>query len=290
MVAHEPSEPVLVEPIAAGDLDLVGRFLHDHLDARLSSQDWTKAITPPWAAVGNDHGFLLRQGTAVVGVYLAFHSEREIGGRRRSVCNLGAWCVLESHRAHAPRLLRAQLARRGVVLTDLSPSGNVLVLNRRLGFTDLDTTTALAPCLPLPTPGVRVVTRPDRVEQLLPARDLELYRDHRTAAAVHHVVLVVRGEPCYVMVRKVRRRGLPVFAVVLHTGAPGLLRRGYLALERHLLLRHGVLALLVELRTVGHAPPLSGRLRTPRPKMFRGEGVAPEDIDDLYSELTCVPW
>ena len=41
---------------------------------------------------------------------------------------------------------------------------------------------------------------------------------------------------------------------------------------------------------IGQAPRLSRRLATPRPKMFRGAGVAPGDIDDLYSELTNVPW
>jgi hypothetical protein len=267
----------------------VGRFLHQHLDPRVSAQTWARAAVPPWRAPVDDHGFLLEEDGRVVGVYLALHSERVVGGHRRHVCNLAAWCVLESHRAHGARLLRAQLARRDVVFTDLSPSGSVPALNRRLGFTDLDTTTVIVPCLPIPTPGVRVETRPERIEALLKGRDRDLYRDHRDAAAARHVVLVAGDARCYVMYRKVRRKGRSGFAAVLHVGDPELLRRSGGALSRHLL-RHGVVLLLAELRVVGQAPRLSRRLPASRPKMFRGAGVAPGDVDDLYSELTNVPW
>jgi hypothetical protein len=284
-----PAPRTVVAPITDSDLDRVGRFLHEQLDQRVSAETWARAAVPSWRAPADDHGYLLVEGDRVVGVYLAFHSERMVGGELRHVCNLAAWCVLESHRAHGARLLRAQLARKEVVFTDLSPSGSVIELNRRLGFTDLDTTTAAVPCVPLPTPGVRVVTRPERIEALLAGRDREIYRDHRDAAAARHLVLAIGDAHCYVMFRKVRRKGLPGFATLLHVSDPDLLRGHVGALSRHLL-RHRVLLLLAELRVIGHAPRLSRRLSNPRPKMFRGAGVAPGDIDDLYSELTNVPW
>ena len=289
MKQEAPALRTVVAPIADSDLGRVGRFLHEHLNPRVSAQTWASAAVPSWRAPADDHGYLLVEGDRVVGVYLAFHSERMIGGERRHVCNLAAWCVLESHRAHGARLLRAQLARRDVVFTDLSPSGSVLELNRRLGFTDLDTATVMVPCVPLPTPGVRVVTRPGQIEALLDGRDREIYRDHRGAAAARHLVLVTGDAHCYVMFRKVRRKGLPGFATLLHVSDPELLRKHGGALSRHLL-RHGVALLLAELRVLEHAPRLSRRLATPRPKMYRGAGVAPGDIDDLYSELTNVPW
>ena len=57
-----------------------------------------------------------------------------IDGRVERFCNLGAWCVLPEHRFHALRLLKALLAQDGYHFTDLSPSGNVVGLNERLGF------------------------------------------------------------------------------------------------------------------------------------------------------------
>ncbi|GAA4760843.1 hypothetical protein GCM10023350_53960 [Nocardioides endophyticus] len=289
MKQEAPAPRTVVAPIADSDLDRVGRFLHEHLDPRVSAETWASAAVPSWQAPVDDHGFLLAEGDRVVGVYLALHSERMVGGERRHVCNLAAWCVLESHRAHGVRLLRAQLARKDVVFTDLSPSGSVPELNRRLGFTDLDTTTVVVPCVPLPAPGVRVVTRPSQIDAMLDGRDREIYRDHREAAAAQHVVLAVGGAHCYVMFRKVRRKGHRGFATLLHVSDPDLLRGHLGAISRHLL-RHGVVVLLAELRVIQHAPRLSRRLSAPRPKMYRGAGAAPEDIDDLYSELTNVPW
>jgi hypothetical protein len=81
-----------------------------------------------------------------------------------------------------------------------------------------------------------------------------------------------------------------VFAAILHVSNPDLFRRGSGALTWHLLLRHRVLATLAELRIAGRPPRLSLPLRSPRPKMFRSARLEPAQIDDLYSELVCVPW
>ena len=55
-------------------------------------------------------------------------------------------------------------------------------------------------------------------------------------------------------------------------------------------MRHRVLATLAELRIVEHRPRLSLMLPSPRPKMYRSSSLEPAQIDDLYSELVCVPW
>jgi hypothetical protein len=47
-------------------------------------------------------------------------------------------------------------------------------------------------------------------------------------------------------------------------------------------------ATLGELRTIGHSPLLSIKL-TADPKMYLSATLQPEHIDDLYSELVCVP-
>jgi hypothetical protein len=56
-----------------------------------------------------NHGLMLTEDGEVVGANLAFYSEREINGRQKRFCNLGALCVVESRRAHAVRLVRAVL-------------------------------------------------------------------------------------------------------------------------------------------------------------------------------------
>jgi hypothetical protein len=137
---------------------------------------------------------------------------------------------------------------------------------------------------------VRVVTAPDEIEAALSGRDLEVYRDHRSAAAALHFVVRVGDDSCYVIARRERRKGLPLFASLLHVSDPAVLARAGHAPYRHLLLRHRALVTLVEGRVAGRPPRLSRQQTAPRPRMFRGDGLSPRSVDYLYSELMCVPW
>lgn len=288
-MVDEPSK-IDVAPITDDDVGAVATFLHEHLNSRLSANEWARCTVPPWSVEAPNHGYLLRRGDDVVGVYLAFYSERVVNGVQRKFCNLAAWCVLEDHRAHGVRLVRAMLRQRGHEFVDLSPSGNVVELNARLGFDSLDTTTSLVPNLPLPPRrGVRVLSRREDIEAALSGRDLVVYRDHRDAAAALHFVLRVGEATCYVMARRDRRKGLPLFASLLHVSDPAVLARAGYTPYRHLLLRHRTLVTLAERRVAGRPPRLSRVQRSPRPRMFRSH-LEPGAIDYLYSELTCVPW
>jgi hypothetical protein len=283
---------VTVAPITDADAARVGDFLHEHLNQRVTSEVWAGALDVPWAVERPNAGFLLLDDDRVVGVHLAFYSEREIDGRPERFCNLGAWCVHPDYRFHGLRLLKALLAQDGYHFTDLSPSGNVVAVNERLHFTDLDTATALTPNLPWPSlPGrTRILTAPAAIEAALTGEDLRLYRDHAAAGAARHLVLRRGARSCYVVFRKDRRKDLPIFASILHVSDPELFRHAARPLARHLLLRHGALATLAEDRVVGRRPQLSVALKTPRRKMFRSPSLGPAHIDYFYSELVCLPW
>jgi hypothetical protein len=270
----------------------VAEFLHTELNARVTAASWASAITPPWAVDPPNHGFLLRVGERVVGAYLAFYSERTIDGRPEQFCNLAAWCVLEKYRSHSVRLLRALVAQQGYHFTDLSPSGSVVPLNTRLKFSHLDVATSLVPNLPWPlwSRRTRIISERREIERTLRGRDLEIYRDHARAAVARHVVVVKGGEMCYVMFRRDRRKNLPLFASILYVGNPELFPTVGRYVFRHLLVRHGIPATLAELRVVGYRPTPSIVLKSPRPKMYRSAGLRPDQIDYLYSELTCVAW
>lgn len=277
-------------PIEAGDTSEVARFLHEHLNSRLSPEGWAQAVEPPWRAPGSSRGLCLRDGDALVGVYLAFCSDRTIGGERLRFCNLAAWCVLDEYRSSGLKLLMGLLRTDADVFTDLSPSGAVVPIDERLGFRHLDTATSLRVNLPGPTRrgGVELVTDPARIATLLDGDDARVYRDHAGSAAARHVVAVVDGQACYVIWRRVTRKRLPVFASLVHVGEPALLGRALGPLGAHLLAR-GAPVLLAEHRIAG-GPLRGARVIAGRPKLFRGDRVGPDDVDDLYSEIACVPW
>ncbi|WP_083971004.1 hypothetical protein [Actinoplanes awajinensis] len=280
-------------PITAAEIPAVARFLHEHLNSRVPAQAWERAVQVPWKVSAPNHGFLLRDDDGrVVGAYLAFYSERTVGGQVRKFCNLGAWCVLPEQRFHSLKLLKALLGQPGYEFTDLSPSGTVVPMNTRLGFTFLDTATSVTPNLPWPALplGARVSADPAVLENTLTGADLQIYRDHAGTAAARHVVLTRGGRYCYVVFRTDRRKGLPFFASILHVSDPELFRAMLRRFQSHLLLRHGIPAMLAEPRVIGHRPPLSRMLAAPRRKMFRSADLQDRDIDYLYSELTCLSW
>jgi hypothetical protein len=290
--AARGSLPVEVKPIEASDVEHVAEFLHVRLNSRVTKDAWAHAIGASWGAEKPNSGFMLLHDGNVVGAHLAFYSDRDLGGAPEQICNLGAWCVLPEHRFHSLRLLRALLAQDGYTFTDLSPSGNVISLNSRLGFASLDTTTRLAPNLPWPgRPGRPVISSdPELIERTLTGPDLRLYLDHVETGAARHLVLIRDGEWCYVIFRKDRRKGLPLFASVLYASDRALLCEMARPLARHLLIHHGALATLAEERIAGPWPMPFLRLRSPRPRMFRSARLEAAQVDYLYSELVCVPW
>ena len=289
-VATKPA--VQVRPIAESDVRAVAEFLHAHLNERVPVEAWMRAVDVRWDVDRPNAGFMLLDGDSVVGAHLAFYSQRTIDGRAERFCNLGAWCVLPDHRFHGLRLLKALLAQEGYHFTDLSPSGNVIGLNTRLGFEFLDTTTTVVANLPWPSrPGRDTITSdPTVIERTLTGADLEHYRDHRALGAARHLLLERDGAHCHVIWRKDRRKGLPLFASVLHVSDPELFRAMAGPLSRHLLLRHRIPATLIEHAVIEHRPRLSRTVDSPRRKMFRSQSLEPAQIDYLYSELVCLSW
>lgn len=292
VTAQATKARVELRPIEPGDVLAVGAFLTEHLNAAVPAAAWARALDVPWDVDRPNAGFMLVAGERIVGVHLAFYSERVIAGRTERFCNLGAWTVLPEHRFHSLRLLKALLAQDGWHFTDLSPSGTVPAINERLGFAYLDTTTSLMPNVPWPSlPGRTLVSSdPAVIERTLTGTELAVYRDHVATAAARHLVIVRGDAHCYVIWRKDRRKGVPLFASILHVSDPAVFAAATGSLGRHLLLRHGAAATLVERAVVGAAPRRSFTVASPRRKMFRSDELRPSHVDYLYSELTCLSW
>lgn len=283
--------PVELHPITTADLPAVARFMHENLNSKVSTSAWINALRVPWTVSAPNHGYFLTSEGGVAGAYLAYYSQRTIDGKSVRICNLGAWCVEDSHRAQGLRLLMSLLRQRGYHFTDFSPSGNVVPLNRKLGFIDLDTTTTLLPNLPWPTPGgARISADPTEIESVLIGPERRIYDDHCATSAARHLLLLRGDESCYVVFRKDSRKGIRAFASILYVGDKPLFQRMIRPVGSHLLLHHGAVATLMERRVVGGAPRGAMALSRSRPKMYKSDTLTPDQIDYLYSELTCLEW
>ena len=133
-VTTAPKQRTEVRPIGLDDIGAVAGFMHEHLNQRVSTGAWARAVEVPWEDDRPNAGFMLLAGDRIVGAHLAFYSQRMIDGRSERFCNLGAWCVLEQYRLNGLKLLTSLLGQDGYHFTDLSPSGNVIGLNKRLGL------------------------------------------------------------------------------------------------------------------------------------------------------------
>lgn len=280
---------IRLAPIGAADTDRVAAFLQEQMENEWPLELWRRAISPSWPDAGPNRGFQLLDGERVVGAYVAYYSERQIAGASERVCNLGTWAVHPDHRTEGLRLLRELLRQDGYTFTDLTPNPTVLRINSKLGFEPLGTHAVTVPNLPwLPLPGRgRIVSDPATLERELSDAELRLYRDHAGAAAVRHLLLIRDDERCYVALRRDVFRRLPI-CTLLHVSDPGLLARMSGALSRHLLLRHGAVAHVVDEAIATYRPRLSLRKARVR-RMFRSDRVRPDQLDYLYSELACLP-
>lgn len=280
---------VEVLPITEADVATVADFLRAHHNPKVP---WERACGPVlWDIDAPNLGFMLCDGQRVVGTLLALYSERVISGRVERFCNLGSWCVLPDYRSRSMFLLRAMLAQEGYNFTVLSPDQAPQEILKWQKFRYLDTSAALLPNLPWPTLHVRtrISEQPEIIDRTLNGPVQNLYRDHAQTLAARHLVVTRGNDACYVMYRICRYRGLPVFALLLYVSDSDLFRRSARAVGRHLLLRHGLIATVAETRIAGCIVRPSFKLIN-WPKMYRSASLRPEQVDDLYSELACVPW
>jgi GNAT superfamily N-acetyltransferase len=286
------STEVEVRPIRGDDVSEIATFFHRHLNHAVTPSAWARLLEPPWRTESEEHGYQLRVNGELVGAYAAVFSRRLSRGTPQTFCNLAGFSVRDEYRAQGLLLLRAALKRRDLQYTDLSPSGNVVELNRRMGFTPLDTRTRLVVNVPrLPARRWKVSSRESDILDALHENDTRIYLDHRNAPAAEHLVVRSGDRYSYLVFRADRRKGMQLFASPLYVGGDrDLLAEAWGSVRSHILRTRRLPFFLAEERILGFRKGLGRELQNPRPKMIRGDGIDPSTVDYLYSELTLVSW
>jgi hypothetical protein len=270
----------VLDAITEADLPAVGRFMHDNLNPRVADDDWAKALRVPWQVASPNHGYLLRHDGRVVGGIPGVLLRADRRRRVRRICNLGAWCVLEEYRAEGIRLLAgapqpARLRVHGPVSEwqrsspSTSACGSSPSTRARHSSPTCPARRASGPCR----------GRPDNHRgAALRERSWTSTATTGRAAAAHHLVTTDGTDHCYVIWRRDRRKGLPLFATILYVSDKAVFLRSSAAVTRRLAVRHGIPATLIEARVAGGRPGFSLALSASRPKMFKSARLAPQDI------------
>lgn len=172
-----------LEPIRDEDLPAFCSFLHAHLNPSHPADVWADAFRQDWGVDRPNSGFLIRdEGGEIVGGIGAIYAAYPVRGQLEKFCNITSWMVLDAYRTQSMRLAMAVISQPGFHFTDLSPTAVVEQSLKFLKFKPMNAARTLLFNLPAPQQrlvGASVVTNPAKIEAVLDAASLKVYRDHK---------------------------------------------------------------------------------------------------------------
>lgn len=271
-------------PITDADISAYCEFLNRELNPSIAPERFLEAFNQRWGMDKPNHGFLIRDGGAIVGGIGAIYAVRLLHGTPERFCNITSWCVLDRYRAQSMRLALALVSQEGFHYTDLTPTEVVAKSLQYLKFRALDASRTVIPNLPGISPGVQIVDDPQRIKEVLPPSLAQVYADHVRFPWLLHAAVGQPGTFCYVIYKRKTLKGMPSADVIGVSDEWGFLRY-HRAFGRHVLLRHGMVTTRVESRLLPRKPVVGRQISGYRPKMYKSEYLTDKDIDNLYSEL-----
>jgi hypothetical protein len=279
---------IRVEPATAAMFADVAPLLDKFDNPKITHGQWRSLFDYPWSCAESSRGFVLRDETQCVGFLGTIWSEREIGGRRERLCNLTSWITLPGYRNHSLLLLKPVLALRDCTITCHSPAPHLYPLYKKFGFSDLET--HLRVILPWPSLpprlglGARVFTDPAHIAPRLDEAERRILEAHRVPGC-GHLLIEARHGSCYLVFTRTRGRR-HYFSHFHYIGAPSIFVRFLDRVKLHLLAVNRTLLIMLDARlAAGLDLPHSRLAPLAVPHVFRSSSLAPEQIDNLYSEL-----
>jgi hypothetical protein len=283
------NQPTL-EPIRDSDLTDFCQFLVENLSQQRTADEWARAFLQEWGVEKPNNGFLLRDDGQIVGGIGAIYAERLIRGKPERFCNITSWCVLDRYRSQSMRLAITLTSQPGFHFTDLTPTEVVSKMLQFLNFKPMNERQAVWPNPPWPfslLAGVRVITEPDTIEQVLSPEDAKVYLEHKHLPWLNHLAVGRPGNFCHVVYKKSHLKGLPG-AFILSFSKPGQLIKYRFALGNHLLFKKGLVFAKVESRLLTRVPKSGIELTGFRNKVFRSDTLSETDISNLYTEIVAL--
>jgi hypothetical protein len=276
-----------VEPGSEQTLDDVHRLLLAGCkNPSITSAMWRRLLAYPWRDRDDSFGFVLKDGSKVVGFLGTVFTPRDATGRR--VCNMTSWIVEKAYPTAGAYLLREFLALENCTLTNLSATAAIARALRGLGFVDLDTSAILLTPARALTPSLlartRILIDGGQLLGILDERGQRVFRDHSTYPC-RQVVLETRTGPCHVIFN-LRRSGRFKTAWVHFLDDPATFREAAAVFSLWLLFTHGATRLVVEKRLLRGLSIRNGaEIPGPQPRLYRPAGASPEELPNSYSEL-----
>ena len=259
----------------------------------IPADHWWRLFHYSWPSRDRMRGFVLRDGSRVVGFFGTILYERMIEGRVEKFANLTSWVTLPEYRNHSLRLFEAVVGMEDRTLTCFTALPATGPLYRRFGFQDLESKwIVILPTLnPLRLAGWfrgRIITDPEQILQKLDDREAAYVRQLESDIC-HPMLVTHRGQQCLILFT--RAKGRRFHFARIH---PVSNREVFLACLDHirwrLALASRTFLLAIDARLLGGRIPPGGR-ETPLAlrAVYRSRTLSPAQIDNLYTELLLLP-
>jgi hypothetical protein len=251
---------------------------------------WRRLFYYSWPCEEDMRGFVLKDGPRVVGFFGTILYERLIEDRLEKFANLTSWVTLPEYRNHSLRLFEAVMGIEDRTLTCHTAIPTIDPLYRRFGFQDLESKWVVL--LPLPDfwkPGGwlrgSITTNPDVIATELRGWQRE-FCVHLRLADCRQMLITHRGEKCHVVFTHTKGRRAH-FSRIHHISNREVFRACLDHVRWRMALGNRTALLAVDARLFeGPLPPFSRETELAQVALYRSKTLRPEQIDNLYSEVT----
>jgi hypothetical protein len=280
-------DSVTVERATSIDFERVYPLLLDFNNPRITQEKWRLIFNINWESPENYCGLLLLQDGRVEGYLGLLFSARIIKGRVEKFCNMTSWIVREGCRSQSLRLLSEVLKLSDYTITNFTPSNNVTMILKRLGFMAMGTSLRILfpfPDEPLPDSRYHSTFDLEEISQKLNPADRTILSDHLRFNC-RHVLVIGANDYCYLVLKNTKFQQLQ-FARVHYVSHPDVLLKAIDSVRTRICRQLKVAALIVDERYIG-----GETIRYSRPcpvqheSYFKSKSLGKTDVDTLYSEL-----
>jgi len=251
---------------------------------------WRRLFYYSWPCEEKMRGFLLKDRNKVVGFFGTILYERMIEGRTEKFANLTSWVTLPEYRNHSLRLFEAVMGIEDRTLTCHTAIPTIDPLYRRFGFEDMETKWVVllpVPVLWKPAGWLRghITMNPEVIATELRGLQREFFV-HLRSADCRQMLITYRGAKCHVVFTHTKGRRAH-FSRIHHVSNREVFRACLDHVRWRMALKNRTALLAIDGRLFeGPLPPFSRETHLAQVALYRSRTLRPEQIDNLYSEVT----
>ena len=275
---------VALRPAVANDIPAIIKFLHDHMDRRISHQRWRRILDYNWPGEKLTRGWLVEDAGDIVGYLGLVYAPRVIDGADHCLVNLTSWYLRRPYRdlKTALAMLRAATADDAATYTVFSSRPAVTRLMRRGGFRCLDDTRFVWHRTDAGPGDLEVWSEPAAIRSRLPLPARQVFDDHAAFNATPYLIQAPGGETCFLLM-SIRQKGADIaYHEALHVSDPSVFAAHAQQFADTVLPAEKALV-AVDCRFL--AGQTAETEPIPAPRFFKSSRLQPRQVDFLYSEI-----